>query len=217
MSPRRHAQLARLRELARTPAWRDRARRTMAANWRDPQYRERVRRLRKAEWRSPAWRESWLTTRREMIQRTRLTFDEMMARYVRPEPGPNGCWQWVGSFETTGYGRARPLKGHAKISMAHRLVYEHLKGPIPADWHVHHHCGVRSCVRPDHLEPMPAKIHILYTFADRRGRSSAPDDDDDSVSMPPSPAVPDEPALTCLCGRTRGVFAAACCDEGTGV
>jgi hypothetical protein len=213
MSP---AQLARLRALARTPAWRARARRTMAANWRDPKFRERVRRLRKAEWRSPAWRESWLTTRREMIQRTRLTFDEMMARYVRPEPGPNGCWQWGGSFDTHGYGRVFRAQGAPKTSQAHRLIYERLVGPVAADMDLHHRCGDPSCVRPDHLEPLLKKIHIMYTFAKRRRRPSAPDDDDDSVSMPPSPAIPDEPALTCLCGRTRGVFAAACCDEGTG-
>ena len=55
---------------------------------------------------------------------------ELLDRYwsqIHAEPN-TGCWLWIGSLRT-GYGR---IKVNGKTNVAHRLSYEHFKGPIPA-------------------------------------------------------------------------------------
>jgi hypothetical protein len=42
----------------------------------------------------------------------------------------------------------------------HRLVYELLKGPIPAGLQLDHLCRVRACINPDHLEAVTCKQNI---------------------------------------------------------
>lgn len=39
-----------------------------------------------------------------------------------------GCWEWTTSFSEDGYGR---IGVDGKQRRAHRVVYEHLVGPIP--------------------------------------------------------------------------------------
>lgn len=75
------------------------------------------------------------------------------------------CWIWRGHINRrTGYGsRGKRL--------AHRLLYEAAKGPIPAGMDVDHLCRVRSCVNPDHLEPVTRGENI------RRGRGTKLTDD----------------------------------------
>jgi uncharacterized protein YciI len=64
------------------------------------------------------------------------------------------CWLWTRArFPGTGYGAAW-IDG--KLLKAHRVAYEDAVGPIPAGLDVMHHCDVRHCVRPDHLEPATA-------------------------------------------------------------
>ncbi len=63
-----------------------------------------------------------------------------------PEPN-SGCWIWLGSIGSGGYGRV--LKKH---KLAHRVAYEFATGcPIPDGLDVCHHCDTPSCVNPDHL------------------------------------------------------------------
>lgn len=54
--------------------------------------------------------------------------------------------------------------------MAHRVVYEHELGPIPAGLTLDHLCRVRSCVNPAHLEPVTIGVNVLRgnTFAARQ-------------------------------------------------
>lgn len=60
-----------------------------------------------------------------------------------------GCWLWTGYRDKLGYGR---LTIDGKTAAAHRIVYEHHKGPIPSGLEIDHLCRVTSCVNPDHLE-----------------------------------------------------------------
>ena len=57
-----------------------------------------------------------------------------------------GCWLWVGP-QVNGYGRH-------KHQPAHRLVYQLMVGEIPDGLVLDHLCSTRSCVYPDHLEPV---------------------------------------------------------------
>lgn len=74
------------------------------------------------------------------------------------ERGPEGaCWIWTGARQTTGYGNILYL---GKVRLAHRLVYEILRGPIPDGLDLDHLCRVRWCVNPDHLEPVTRSVNL---------------------------------------------------------
>lgn len=67
----------------------------------------------------------------------------------------NGCWIWQLSISVWGYGRIKIwVDGGQKLISAHRYAYEALVGPIPDGLQIDHLCRVRSCVNPDHLEPV---------------------------------------------------------------
>ena len=70
----------------------------------------------------------------------------------------SGCWLWLASVDEDGYGRFR---SNGKMMKAHRFSYEFHNGTIPADRQLDHLCRVRSCVNPDHLEPVTSRTNIL--------------------------------------------------------
>lgn len=62
-----------------------------------------------------------------------------------------GCWLWPSIFRNSGYGR---VKVGGRGCVAHRVVYEQVRGKIHEGLQLDHLCRVRSCVNPDHLEPV---------------------------------------------------------------
>lgn len=66
----------------------------------------------------------------------------------------DGCWRWVASLSTGGYGQVNSGGHNGQPLMAHRVIYEMLAGPIPSGFQLDHLCRNRWCVRPDHLEPV---------------------------------------------------------------
>lgn len=75
------------------------------------------------------------------------------------------CWWWLGTRSRDGY--ARIGIGRLGSVAVHRLAYELLRGPIPDGLELDHLCRHRSCVNPDHLEPVTRRENQL------RGESPA--------------------------------------------
>lgn len=75
-----------------------------------------------------------------------------------------GCWVWTGAKHPEGYPEVR-VEG--KIVRAHRHYYELHKGPLGDGLVVHHTCGNRGCVNPDHLELLTPSAHTRLHAAHR--------------------------------------------------
>jgi hypothetical protein len=64
------------------------------------------------------------------------------------------CWMWTGMKDGSGYGRmqVKPSTRSHHTMPAHRVAYQLLVGPIPADMTIDHLCRVKACVNPAHLD-----------------------------------------------------------------
>jgi hypothetical protein len=73
-------------------------------------------------------------------------------RYIEEDRGyATPCWIWQRGIKRDGY----PKDWDGKRSVqAHRYYYEMHVGPIPEGLVIDHLCRVRTCVNPEHLEPV---------------------------------------------------------------
>jgi hypothetical protein len=74
------------------------------------------------------------------------------------------CWVWRRALDSNGYGRAWAGGGSHRV--AHVVMYERLRGPVPEGLELDHLCRNPACVRPDHLEPVTHAENI------RRGKNT---------------------------------------------
>jgi len=88
----------------------------------------------------------------------RKSAEERFWDKVTADPN-SGCWLWAASLSRDGYGQFAPKRN--ALAGAHRYSYELHVGPIPKGLEIDHLCRVRSCVNPDHLEPVTPKENIL--------------------------------------------------------
>src|SRR5882762_10170598 len=77
----------------------------------------------------------------------------------------DGCRRWDGSVTAAGYGSY--TVGPAKTWVAHRYVYQEVKGEIPDGLDLDHLCRFKRCVNPDHLEPVTRSENLLRHYASR--------------------------------------------------
>lgn len=81
--------------------------------------------------------------------------DEWLDEHMIPEP-MSGCWLWTRTLKPQGYGhcdfQGRPYP-------AHKVVWQMLRGPIPAKMWIDHLCRNRQCVNPVHLEVVTPSIN----------------------------------------------------------
>jgi HNH endonuclease len=83
----------------------------------------------------------------------------LFIRFWRYVTKTETCWLWTGAKVTgTGYGSI--VMGDRSAYMAHRLSYEWHVGPIPDGYVIDHLCGVRNCVRPEHLEAVTTRENL---------------------------------------------------------
>jgi HNH endonuclease len=75
------------------------------------------------------------------------------------------CHVWQGHVNRGGYG---VLADRIRHQYAHRWIYERDVGPILDGMHLHHRCGVRSCVNVDHLELLTPSAHAALHAAERK-------------------------------------------------
>lgn len=72
------------------------------------------------------------------------------------------CWIWQRAVGPEGYGRGSlPGEHRSTTPLAHRMMWERLRGPIPETYVIDHLCAVKRCVNPDHLEPVTQAENIL--------------------------------------------------------
>lgn len=69
----------------------------------------------------------------------------------------DGCWLWTGAKDSKGYGR---FHFERRVTAAHRVGYELLVGPIPADLVGLHRCDNPPCVRPSHILPGTQQANV---------------------------------------------------------
>lgn len=70
----------------------------------------------------------------------------------------DGCWVWQGAKKPSGYGN---IYVEGRYLNTHRAAYMAFVGPIPDGLTIDHLCRNRSCVNPDHLEPVTHRENTM--------------------------------------------------------
>ena len=95
-----------------------------------------------------------------MMPREQSVHERFLAKIVTPSV--DECWIWQACTGTNGYGLFRV---DGRMFKAHRFAYELFVGPIPDGLELDHLCRVRTCVNPEHLDPVTHAENV------RRGES----------------------------------------------
>lgn len=98
----------------------------------------------------------------------RPTYRQPAEERFWPKVDANGvCWEWTSARDANGYGRF-------DSQSAHRWAWANLVGQIPDGLELDHLCRNRSCVNPDHLEPVAGIVNRArsYSVASINGRKT---------------------------------------------
>jgi hypothetical protein len=92
--------------------------------------------------------------------------DQLNNFKVRAAGYTSPCWIWDGRKNPRGYGVSPYGPRHGLSALAHRAIYQILRGPIHNNLTLDHLCCVKDCVNPDHLEPVTSEENL------RRGHAN---------------------------------------------
>lgn len=80
------------------------------------------------------------------------------ARYTISD---SGCWLWLGAKLSCGYGNIEKKK--YGTSLAHRAIYEHVRGKkLDRSVELDHICANKACVNPEHLRECSKSENMCY-------------------------------------------------------
>jgi hypothetical protein len=82
------------------------------------------------------------------MARSKRVNGTLFERWVDKVLVDDGCWEWQAAHHRQGYGEIG-VGGHS--TLAHRVSYALLRGPVPRWLCVLHSCDNTNCVRPSHL------------------------------------------------------------------
>ena len=85
---------------------------------------------------------------------------ERVVRKLEPELN-TGCLLWNGAVTRDGYGVVNRGYGVPGSLMAHRVAYEHERGPIPAGLVIDHLCRTPACCNTAHMEIVTSGENVL--------------------------------------------------------
>lgn len=90
---------------------------------------------------------------------------------------PDGHWRWSGPVTPSGGRHGGGGYGKYAGTVAHRIAYELIVGPVPEGLQLDHLCGLRNCVNPAHLEPVTPQENTLRARGDscKRGHKYTPE------------------------------------------
>jgi len=77
----------------------------------------------------------------------------------------DACFPWTGAIDSRGYGSYRWSKRPIRQTMAHRIAYILLRGPVPDGLELDHLCRNKRCCNPAHLEPVTHAENIRRRVA----------------------------------------------------
>lgn len=116
------------------------------------------------QWRSSRTEYS-IMSKVSVRHRARITLS-VLERFSEREP-MSGCWLWTGGT-ASGYGRVNGQYHGNKVAWAaHRISFELHRGKIPKGLDLDHLCRVRSCINPDHLEPVTRQVNLVRGLGGR--------------------------------------------------
>ena len=109
----------------------------------------------------PAWEETKICGNVRRMKNP-LTDRPLSLRFWAKVSIGVGCWIWIGGKTNAGYGKLRLGRDCGfRTELAHRIAYEMFHGPLSIGQQIDHLCRVRSCVNPEHLEPVSSRENIL--------------------------------------------------------
>ena|SRR5690242_15659711 len=110
------------------------------------------------DWNDPEARRNYFRARRDLVPKnTRPSVEQRFWLKVK-KSATSDCWIWIGGKCPAGYGRFFAL---GCLVPAHRFSYElHFGKSVPAQLDLDHLCRNKSCVNPNHLEPVTRKVNL---------------------------------------------------------